>query len=285
MTDDHKDPAERRHHGRTMQIEMRTRATPQQAWEAWANPAKIAQWFTDGARGEAKPGAQMTWIFDKFGEFSYDVVDAIPGQLLVLGGQLPDRPPFLLEVTITRDSGATVIRVVNSGFLHGGNWDEEYEGVASGWEMSLAVLKRYLEHHFGETKRTFLVMRETECAPVAMRPWFIESDRLVEWLASDKATTHPPSRVGSKARIPLQSGDVITGQTVAVTKREVAISWEVEHAVIELKAFTAGPKRFVGIRGTTWGASPERVSALEARFAPAVTRLVERLAEAPVPSR
>src|SRR6185503_14126347 len=110
--------------------------------------------------------------------------------------------------------------------------------------------------------------------------WFTEAELLAEWLASDATATHPPSRVGSKVRIPLRSSDSIEGETLAITKREVAVSWEVEDAVIELKAFGAGAKRFVGVRGTSWDVSPERVAALEAQFTPAVTRLVERLARA-----
>ena len=57
----------RPHRGRTMQLEMRTTTSPQQVWKAWADPAKIAQSFTDGARGEPTPGSTMYWIFEKFG--------------------------------------------------------------------------------------------------------------------------------------------------------------------------------------------------------------------------
>jgi uncharacterized protein YndB with AHSA1/START domain len=52
--------------GRILRAEIRTKATPQQAYDAWADPEKIAHWFPDRAEGQAEPGATITWIFDKF---------------------------------------------------------------------------------------------------------------------------------------------------------------------------------------------------------------------------
>ena len=40
----------------------------------------------------------------------------------------PKSGPFLLEVTIAREGGETVVTLVNSGFLDGSQWDEEFEG-------------------------------------------------------------------------------------------------------------------------------------------------------------
>ncbi len=66
------------------------------------------------------------------------VADA-PARLL-LAGELPGRGPFALETLIGREQGDTVVRLVNSGFLDGAEWDDEYEGVRSGWVNALAVL-------------------------------------------------------------------------------------------------------------------------------------------------
>ncbi len=145
--------AERRklgHQGRQMRLQIRTTADPQRVWEAWADPEKISQWFTDRARGEARPGATVTWIFEKFGyEIPYEVKDAVPGERFAIGGQLPDRPPFLLEVTIEREGGETVVTLVNSGFLEGNQWDEEYavvelKGFAMGQAGSPVPVQRMI---------------------------------------------------------------------------------------------------------------------------------------------
>src|SRR5215813_1240915 len=116
------------HQGRVIRAEVETSATRQQAWEAWADPEKIAQWFVDRASGEAKPGGTMTWFFDEFGyQLPYKVVDAQPGKRFVLKWEAPQgRPTGILEVTIERKGGATLVRLVNSGFREDAAWNEEY---------------------------------------------------------------------------------------------------------------------------------------------------------------
>jgi uncharacterized protein YndB with AHSA1/START domain len=272
----------RPHQGRMLQLEMRTSASPEQVYQAWADPVKLSQWFTDNARGEAKPGSTMYWIFEKFAyEIPYEVVDAVPGKLLALGGELPGRPPFLLEVVIERQGGETVLRLVNSGFLDGGKWDEEYEGVASGWEMSLALLRYYLERHFGEPKRSFLAIEPAQYAPAEMLKWYTDPDLLGEWLAGGVSGVEAPVEVGRRVRIPLAEGArTIEGETLAVTRREVAFSWEAEDVVLELKAFMMGPNPVVSVRGTGWRPDPERFGAIEREMEAALKRLAGRLTPA-----
>jgi hypothetical protein len=52
------------HIGPIPRAETRTKAPPQQAYEAWADREKIAHWFPDRAEGQAEPGATITWIFE-----------------------------------------------------------------------------------------------------------------------------------------------------------------------------------------------------------------------------
>ena len=83
---------EKRHRGRQLVVEMRTRATPEQVYEAWADPEKIAHWFVDSARGKAEVGSIFTWVFEKFGyEIPYEVVAAEPGRRFALGGEAPKK--------------------------------------------------------------------------------------------------------------------------------------------------------------------------------------------------
>lgn len=269
----------RPHQGRQMELEVRTTATPEQVYAAWADPTKLSQWFTDDARGEAKPGSTMYWIFEKFGyEIPYEVVDAVPGKLLALGGELPGRPPFLLEIVIERQGGETVLRLVNSGFLDGGKWDEEFEGVSSGWVMSLALLRYYLERHFGEPKRSFLDVEPAHFSLADILRWYTEPDLLAEWLAADASEVQPASEVGEWVRIPLAGSDqTIEGETLAVTRREVAFSWVEEDVVLELKAFMMGPNPVVSVRGTGWRVDGERFSAIERTMETALKRLAARL--------
>jgi uncharacterized protein YndB with AHSA1/START domain len=269
---------ERTHEGRTITLEMRTKADPDLVWRAWTDPEMLSQWFADRAWGEAKPGNVLMWAFDAFGyEVPYPVLEAVPGERLVLGGELPGRPPFLLEITIRREGGETVLRLVNSGFLEGDRWDEEYEGVLSGWEMALALLRLYVERYAGIPKRSALIMRPVPISPGEAFPWFTDAERLQRWFAASGA----PSAVGAPYALTLSDGAPMRGTTLAISRREVALSWDDERMAVELKAFpapTIGP--CVCIRLTSWGADEARAREIEERM----TRSVERLAAAVHPA-
>ena len=238
------------HQGRAMQIEMRTSADPMNVWSAWADPGKISQWFADRAEGWAHKGAEVTWMFDEFGyRIPYHVVESIPGKCLMLGGQIPGRPPFLLEVAIRREAGETVVKLVNSGFLEGGSFDEEYEGVLSGWTLALAMLKYYVEEHYGESKQTILVTREAAFDFDKLIAWHTEPELMNKWLTQSVDGT---LREGEPYHFVLQNGTPVDGIVAKMSKRELANIWPEQSAFVELKGWTAGTKKILAIRITCW---------------------------------
>jgi uncharacterized protein YndB with AHSA1/START domain len=256
--------------GRTIVCELRTSATPEQAWAAWAEPEKIAQWFVDRAYGDVRPGGVMTWVFEQFKlEIPYPVIEAKPPERLVFGGEIPGFPPFRLEITIRRDQGDTVVRLFNSGFREGAQWDDEYQGVDSGWRLALGLLGYYLEHHFGTPKRTLLIVQPARYDFSAVLPWFTDESKLSQWLTKSGSV----GGQGDPVHLVLQTGDVIRGTVLAATATELAVSWPDSNAVLEFKAFAMGPTRMIGVRVTGWGVSTERLRALEADLNAAVARL------------
>ena len=262
------------HQGRRMRLEMRTPVPPDQVYQAWADPERIAQWFTDRAHGEARPGGTMTWIFEDFGyEIPYHVADAVPGERLALGGQLPGRPPFLLEVTISRPAGETVLTLVNSGFLEGGSWDDEFAGVCSGWTLALALLKHYLEHHAGQPKSTVLVLEDARFEYEQLLPHFTRAEGLALWLTRSGRI----GAVGEPYALELRDGGGLSGRVLAVSDREVALSWDEAGGAFEMKGFSMGRSRKLALRITRWGPQRAEAASQKERFAPALARLAARL--------
>lgn len=259
--------------GRRIEAEIRTSATPEEVWRAWTDPAAISRWFTDEARGEAKPGGTLVWVFRGFGEVPYPVVVADPPARLVLAGDIPGRGPFVLEILIRQSAGTTVVRLVNSGFLDGAEWNEEYEGVRSGWAGSMALLKYYLERHLGAHRQAALILRPASVGPEELYRCFSEGDELASWLTREGAL----GERGEPAALVLPDGTRLSGSIIAATGREKAVTWEEEDgAVVELKGFGATGGRMVGVRLTTWGLDAGRLARVERLFAPAVERLAER---------
>ena len=139
----------------------------------------------DRAYGDVRPGGVMTWVFEQFKyEIPYPVLEASAPERLVFGGEIPGYPPFRLEITIRREGGETVVQLFNSGFREGAQWDDEYQGVASGWQLALALLGHYLENYFETAKRTILVIRPATFDYADVLPWFTDGSKLARWLTS-----------------------------------------------------------------------------------------------------
>jgi uncharacterized protein YndB with AHSA1/START domain len=258
------------HKGRMIRAEIATSATPQQAWEAWADPEKIAQWFVDRATGEAKAGGTMTWFFDKFGYvLPYKIVDAVLGELIVYKWEPPEGLAGILEVRIAREGGVTAVRVIQSGFREGAEWDDEYQGVNSGWKMALGILKFYLENYFAHAKSALLIIQPANFAYEEVLKYFLEAGKLAQWLTTAGAI----GKVGDACELQLRDAGKLTGRVLAITSREVTISWDEIGGVMELKAFSMGPRRVVCLRGFSWRLKAEAMAVIEQTLQRALERL------------
>jgi uncharacterized protein YndB with AHSA1/START domain len=263
-------PDPHRPDGRRIETEIRTSASPEEVWRAWTDPDAISRWFTDEARGEAKAGGTLVWSFRGFGEVSYQVIASDPPRRLVVGGDIPGRGPFALEILIRRSGRSTLVRLVNSGFLEGSAWDEEYEGVRSGWSASLALLKHCLEQRMTMPRHAVLITRPASVGASELYRYFSEPDRLATWLTRHGGL----GQEGDPVALVLRDSMHLSGSILAATGREKAVAWDEEAGtVVELKGFASATSRMVGIRLTTWGPDRDRLSRLEPFFTAAVERL------------
>ena len=222
------------HTGRQMEKEVRVAADRERAYKAWAEAEHIRRWFTDDATGRAVVGETMTWSFDQFAQgIPYTVVAASPGERFALGYEGPDGRAGLLEIKLRPEGGETVVRLVNSGFREGVQWDEEYEGVSSGWGCALALLKMYVEKYWGEEKRTFLTMQPAEFEYADLRLWYETPQGVSKWSGV------PPEEL----------------RLIADTGRETAYEWTRVRGTLECKAFQGGPQRMLCVRIVSWGGS------------------------------
>ena len=238
-----------KHERRIIRDEITTSASPQQAWEGWADPAKISQWFVDRAEGKAITGGDIKWFFDKFNmELNYKVLEAVPGERFAILWPGPMPPSGILEVIIERVGGETLIRLVNSGFREDAQWNEEYEGVASGWHTSLALLREYLENYFGQPRTNILVMQPAQFDYSQVARYFRDPKLLAKWLTKSGSI----GDAGEECKLVLRDGDALTGRIIARTHHEVAMSWPEAHAAVELKSFSMGPQRMLAIRVSGW---------------------------------
>jgi hypothetical protein len=58
-----------------------------------------------------------------------------------------------VEFSIEARGGKSLVRVTQSGFTSGTDWDEEYYGSTNyGWVFMLVNLREYLEQHAGQPR-------------------------------------------------------------------------------------------------------------------------------------
>lgn len=268
--------------------QLRTRATVEQAWSAWAEPEIIAQWFADRAHGEAVEGGTLTHVFETFGmEVEHRVVEVVPGERLVLEAVGPSGVPFRQQIHVRRDGGTTLVDLVHSGFGDDAPWGDEFEGIDSGWTMALAVLRHYLEHHYGRPRHQAFAMRPVSTGAPAPAPsdasagapsfdaLFRSAEGLGRWLTRAGAV----GEVGEAVALELREGGPLHGQVLAWTGREVALSWAEQEGTLELKSFPFGRMGLmIALRASSWSASPPDRAAMERWMQAALDRLAPALA-------
>jgi uncharacterized protein YndB with AHSA1/START domain len=264
------------HRGRRIEQEIRIHAPADRVWEAWADPVKISQWFTDRAEGFAEPGATVTWFFDAFNyRIPFQVLRAEPGKSYAIRWEPPPgRDPGVLEVTLAQQGGETTLRLVNSGFREGAEWDEEYEGTSSGWAMALALLKHYTENYYGQARGSWMLLRPAGYTAERNLSLQRTAEGLARWLTRSGEL----GGVGESCRLALQSGETLSGRVLALTKSETCVGWDEVHGALEFKAFAMGPQKMIGLRACAWAGGGARLEAAKPAMEAALDRWAAVLA-------
>ncbi len=134
-------------------------ATPEQVWEMIATGEGLARWFPIEARVTPGVGGEIWFSWGKgVMEGAARIVAWDPPRRLVSEwGGMHD------TYTIESAGGTTTLSVVSSGFGEGGDWDDMYDSVRTGWMFELGGLQHALAHHPGQDRDVVRVVRR--CAP------------------------------------------------------------------------------------------------------------------------
>ena len=182
----------------------------------------------------------------------------------------PGRDPGLFEVTLAHRGGETTVHLLESGFREGAEWDEEYEGVSSGWSMALALLKLYAENYYGQSRASWMLLRPATYTAERNLPLQRTAEGLARWLTRSGSI----GAVGEPCRLVLQTGETVSGRVLALTKSETCVGWDEAHGTLEVKAFSMGPQKMIGLRASAWADGGARLEASK----PAMEAAVERWA-------
>jgi uncharacterized protein YndB with AHSA1/START domain len=143
---------------RSLRLEIAVPGTPEQVWEAIATGPGITAWFVP-AKVEAGEGGHMDLDFGPgLGVERARIAAWDPPRRFLAVTEAEGRPPLAFEWLVeARGGGTCVVRLVNSGFGDGSEWDAEYGATEAGWKLFLYNLRLYLTHFPGQPCSSILV--------------------------------------------------------------------------------------------------------------------------------
>jgi uncharacterized protein YndB with AHSA1/START domain len=135
---------------RPIDLSVEVPGTPEEVWEAIATGPGISIWFVPTELEPRIGGAVRMFHGDALEEETGEVTAWDPPHRFAFESEYMDRS-LALELHVEARSGGTcVVRLVNSGFGDGADWEHLRESSATGWQMCLRVLELYLTHFAGQ---------------------------------------------------------------------------------------------------------------------------------------
>jgi uncharacterized protein YndB with AHSA1/START domain len=148
---------------RSIELEVEVVGTPEQVWHAIATGPGISSWYVPHVVEEHEGGAAVA----SFGDTPEMQIPGRvaawdpPRRIVFDGGEAAGGFAFewLVEA---RDGGTCVVRLVNSGFGDGEEWDDQYDGMVEGWQLFLFNLQLHCRHFLGEEAVSMLPSGSTQ---------------------------------------------------------------------------------------------------------------------------
>ncbi|MGH9139261.1 MAG: SRPBCC family protein [Acidimicrobiales bacterium] len=139
---------------RSIDLSVEVPGTPEEVWETIATGPGISSWFVPHDVAEYE-GGEVIMDFGTYGKETARVVAWEPPRRVVFssGGEHPLAYEWLVEASA---GGTCVVRLVNSGFGYGEEWDDQFAGMSEGWKLFLQNLRMHLTHFRGQRARAVI---------------------------------------------------------------------------------------------------------------------------------
>jgi uncharacterized protein YndB with AHSA1/START domain len=148
---------------RTIDVSLEIDAPTGVVWKALTDAKELVRWFPLKAEVEPRVGGRywMSWEGEFEGESRIEILE--PERHLRTTWPTTDkkdgRPAELaVDYHLEGRGGRTVLRLVHAGFGRGADWDEEYDGIRTGWAFELRSLRHYLERHRGQDRQALFIV-------------------------------------------------------------------------------------------------------------------------------
>lgn len=133
-------------------IELEVPAPLPRVWEAFSTSAGLSSWLGPNATVDLRPGGDWLVHFPNGSTGGGTIVSFVAQKEIVLAALAPDRFPTVraqrthavFQFEARGDN--TIVRLIQTGWQQGAEWDHAYEYLVAGNAQLLAMLhKRFLE--------------------------------------------------------------------------------------------------------------------------------------------
>lgn len=146
--------SDRREQARIIELSVEVPGTPEEVWAAIATGPGITSWFVPYEVDEHE-GGRVRMDFGGGFVDGASVTAWEPLRRVVFTGDGERALTFEWRVE-ERAGGTCVVRLVNSGFGPGEDWDAEFHGMSEGWRLFLENLRLHLTHFGGQQARAVI---------------------------------------------------------------------------------------------------------------------------------
>ena len=155
-------PPEETPRKRSIELEVEVPGTPEEVWEAIATGPGIAAWFVPAEVEEHEGGRLSLDIMGRGMEEAAVVTAWNPPRRFAYEEENPfgadPSAQLATEWLVEARSGGTcAVRLVNSLFASGGEWDDQLQDLRDGWGAYMHNLRLYMTHFRGRRCSTILV--------------------------------------------------------------------------------------------------------------------------------
>ena len=138
----------RDHAGKVLMLEVTVPASRAEVWRVISTSEGLSTWLAPNAVVELKPGGEWMVHFAGSSSAGGNIMSFVPQKEIVISAMAPEKfPTVRAERTTARfqleDHGAgTLVRLTQTGWKDGDEWDRAYEYLTAGNAQLLATLHR-----------------------------------------------------------------------------------------------------------------------------------------------
>lgn len=199
-----------------IRLEIEVPGRLEEVWRAVATGPGISSWYVPHIV-EERDGGAATASFGPGPEMQIAGRVAVwepPHRICFDGGEGVEGLAFEWSIE-AKDDANCVVRLVNSGFGEGLEWDAQYDAMTEGWRMFMFNLRLHLEHFSGQTA--------TSALPMAM--WAGPIDNA--WTALSQALGLPLAPgIGERIEVKSPGAPALAGTVVDTAASRVAVLLE-----------------------------------------------------------